>query len=818
MAMVDADWTIDRATGAIRYIGDGHDGVSPSYATVIQFHRWVQAFADDATSGASDDEHDITDDTATDRATDNIIKILSPYNIDDTAAEHLFDGSIEQGSNDSGNNDRTIYAGIVVVGSVADGTIVDVVQDHKRLKPFWGSVTAGIALNGNLAANIITRFLVKVRDTGAAIDGQRLRFQARELNDGSGEFAVTAALGNNTAALFTGNDNFHNNTDATIEGWSSIVNTEGFQELNIDGTGAAGQEFYSQWDKGLQAVNDVYERSKWIQQRPHVAEASGDQTGTDYVIDNATIVGQGQEFQARGQAEKLTSVIFDIKVAAGTPIGTVFAELIDSDAAATAIPQTPFTVLATSEVIDVSRFDAAYQATEFMFNDNVTLTASQDYFIVLRNPDADASNNLHVRGNAAGTFANRNKAEENPASTWTGQAAADLEITVNSSPVIHSQPGIMFRGITHEVLYDTEAAGPFNEAADEIIFWGTDITYDTLVGTFAVGEYVRFDDAVSGDTIASGKVLDDNGTTLMRVALEDSTGSILADNDVITGISSGATAAINVTITNDDASGGEGILLALDDNGLTGEFYIQLISGAVPDKANLPMEGRTSAATAQWADTVNSKTVSAEFLGTSTGSNILGAYGIGFEPADVGASDQFQSLDDATRTPPNNVQFDVIGVVVSEDRVLVGPEDGAAGLDRAQLTLNTSLLGATETAIVTTVAIPVDTPATGTIRVQLDTGTYRLQSYTSYTGSTFTIPSTDYSGANNATQPRNIFVSYIDKLATATTESFTTVYNADRTLFIRVRDGGGTPIKTFESTSVLGSTGGSSTVNRITDV
>ncbi len=48
MAMVDADWSVDRATKVIAYIGDDHtlSGGSPSYATVIQFHRWIQEFAD----------------------------------------------------------------------------------------------------------------------------------------------------------------------------------------------------------------------------------------------------------------------------------------------------------------------------------------------------------------------------------------------------------------------------------------------------------------------------------------------------------------------------------------------------------------------------------------------------------------------------------------------------------------------------------------------------------------------------------------------------------------------------------------------------
>jgi len=89
-------------------------------------------------------------------------------------------------------------------------------------------------------------------------------------------------------------------------------------------------------------------------------------------------------------------------------------------------------------------------------------------------------------------------------------------------------------------------------------------------------------------------------------------------------------------------------------------------------------------------------------------------------------------------------------------------------------------------------------------------------SYTSWTGSTFTIPSTDFSG-DPATAPKNVFVSYIDKLADNTYVSFTTIYSSNRDLFIRVRDGGSTPIKTFETVGTLGSAGGSATAVRTSD-
>jgi hypothetical protein len=307
--------------------------------------------------------------------------------------------------------------------------------------------------------------------------------------------------------------------------------------------------------------------------------------------------------------------------------------------------------------------------------------------------------------------------------------------------------------------------------------------------------------------INGGKVLRDTGT-ILTIALENITGNLL-DNDDITGLSSGATAKINVTITDSDKDGGEGILLALDDDGTTGTMWIQRFSGK-PPVDNLEIRGRTSGATALVNGSVTSRTIPAHFLGESTGTNLTGAYGIGFDPNDVGAQDKFFDLTNTQRVPPNNVTFTVTGLVSGEDRVLVGPR--AAGiLQKNQFALNTTMSSPTQTSCVITTSIPTDTPANGQgsnnsrLRIELDTGIYRRQDYVSYTGSTFTIPSTDYSGANQATAGNDVFVAYIDVLADAASEAFTAVYSADRDLLVRVRDGGGTPIKTFETNATFGS-------------
>ena len=271
-------------------------------------------------------------------------------------------------------------------------------------------------------------------------------------------------------------------------------------------------------------------------------------------------------------------------------------------------------------------------------------------------------------------------------------------------------------------------------------------------------------------------------------------------------------------------SGGTGQMLAINSTTAATKMWIQLLTGVVPTDGQT-ITGGTSSATVDLNVTVTPRTVSKPAVGASTGSAIIGAYGLGIETDDLAVNDTVFDLDNNAVNPPNNVTFSVgPGLVSSEDRVLVAPWDGVTtdnegfpAIEVDQFTLGTTLNGASETTVDAGSAIPGDTPSSGTIRIELDDGNYRLQSYTSWSGSSFTIPSTDYSGGNVATSGNNLYISYIDKLAASGTESFTGVYQSPRDLVVVVRDGGGTPIKQFISAAVLGATGGSSTPIRTSD-
>lgn len=630
MAFTASDWTITRQTGNIRYIGDDHGGASPSYATIIEFHRALMDLADDPNS-SGDDQIAIYDQSPTDRSTDNIVTLLDNYNIDDTAAEHLYDGSVIQSSG------AVIYDGIVNYGNTSN---IQIIQNGAVLSDDWWNSNGG--LNADSTNGISHRFLLKVRTGGADIDGRRLIGTSRTFGSTYSEFKISGtARGNNVLALSEATDLNNATAAGTVATWTTITNTEGYRAIDVDGDGS-DENYYSEWNKDSFTINQLYERMKWL--------------------------------------------------------------------------------------------------------------------------------------------------------TRDGSAST-----------IYGLNGELFRGITHE------------------------ITVDTPTGTFSAVEAVSW-------------------------------------------------------------TGGTGQMLAINSTTAATKMWIQLLTGVAPTDGQT-ITGGTSSATVDVNVTVTERTISAPFIGTSTGSALIGAYGVGIEAADLSSSDSVVDLTNTTVNPPNNVTFTVSGLV-SGDRVLVtqrgyrfdydteagGPftvgetltgvtpagtyklvqliDNGTTGtmvisepitgsvptdnttltggtsaataavdetnnavssdINYGQLSLNATLTGASVTSVVCTAAIPTDTPSTGTIRLERDDGTYTRIAYTSYTSATFTIGATDFS-TNNATAGNNLFVSYIDTATASTSENFTGVYSADRNLFIRVRDGGASPIKPFETTGTLTDAGGSTTAIRTSD-
>lgn len=259
MAITATDWTIDRSTGNIRYIGDDHAGTLPSYATVIEFHRWLQDLADDAVAAAgTGDELDITNENPSSRSTDNIITLLGNYNIDAITAEHLFDGSIIQ------SDGADIWDGIVNFGN---GDVqIQIIQDGEVLADDWWNFDGG-GLNPSVEAGISHRFMIKTRTTGVDVDGRRLIGTARRFGYTYQEFKINGtSRGNNVLALADAVDLNNQTVIGTVAGWTGItLETEGYVGLDINDDGTP-EYFYSEWnaDYPTRSINDFYERMKWL--------------------------------------------------------------------------------------------------------------------------------------------------------------------------------------------------------------------------------------------------------------------------------------------------------------------------------------------------------------------------------------------------------------------------------------------------------------------------------------------------------------------------------------------------------------------------
>lgn len=709
MAIAD-DFSVS-SNGNIRYVGSGTN------YTVIAFHRWLGDLMDDA-QAAGNDLLDITDATASERATDNLITLNSPYNIDDYTARFLYDGSIVQAGGD------TYYDGIVCFAPT--NTYLQIIQNGQILSPnFW---TTGY--NADTAQGISHRFMVKTRVGGVDIDGRRIVGQTREMGKTFSEFRINGtSRGNNVLALQFSDDLNNTTIESVIKGWTTITNTEGYRLIDVNND-TTSEPYYSEWNKAAFSINQLYERAKYLSRRATV-EASCADVGSDFAVGNGTIIAQSQSFSNGSNAQFLTRAYFQLKtVGSPSPSGTIDARIfaLTGSFGTTSAP-TGAALTTESNPVSVGSLTSTYSTVEFYFPIPFEMVAGTNYAIAVHYSGGDGSNYVHVRGLAAsGTHAG-NRAQ-NVGGTWTATATDDLNFSVQSSQKLYTVPGELFRGPTHELTMTTPRSGAFSEV--QRVSW----------------------------------------------------------------------------------PGGTGIMLAVDSAATATKMWIQVLTGTAPGTGVL-VTGALDAAEATTTGSPIERSLSYPFIGASTGSALIGGYGVGVEYADLTAADKLFDLGNVQRVPPNNVTFTVQGLVSGEDRVLVGPESGGS-LQLNQFTLNGTLSGAAVTAVVVNTAIPTDTPATGTIRILLNSGIYRRVPYTSYTGSTFTIGSTDFS-SDNATTGNNTFISYIDKLAGATSESFTSVYLADRSLFVRVRDGASTPIKTFETTGTLGSAGGSATAIRTSD-
>jgi len=288
--MAIADRIGINASGVIYYdsAANAHDHTTATaeYFTVIELHRFLQDLADDASS-SGDDLIDITNETPSDRSTDNIIQINAGYTLDDGTVgggdpiwEHLYDGSIIEAQTGS------IWDGLVVIAG--EGMDLQIIQNGVVLTDDWwnnvpnGETAGSHGLNRDVANGVSHRFMLKVNNAGTDIDGRRIVTMTREVGKTFSEFKINGtARGNNVSAL-TYTDDLNDTTDASSRSTISNV-TWGHNGIDINND-TTDEFYYSEWNMDVYNSKQFYERMKWLT-ACETALASG--TGTNATPNSA---------------------------------------------------------------------------------------------------------------------------------------------------------------------------------------------------------------------------------------------------------------------------------------------------------------------------------------------------------------------------------------------------------------------------------------------------------------------------------------------------------------------------------------------------
>jgi hypothetical protein len=823
-SLVATDWTIDRQTGNIRYGGHDHNGADPSYATVIEFHRWLQQLADDGAPAAVDDELDISATNPSQRSTDNIITLINGYNIDDGAAEHLYDGSIIQDGGD------TIYDGIINFGNA--NVQIQIIQDGAVIADDYWNYNIGDAASGGSGTTLV--------DTGIGWSTNQWAGYT-VLNTTEGCQGIAESNTNDTITFASGQ--LHKGTNQDFEAADGYLIG---QPLNPNATQGVSHRF--------------------------MIKTRAD--GVD--IDGRRLIGICRRYGN-------TYAEFKIN---GTSRGN--------------------NVLALSDTADLNNTTAPATAIGTQWDTDFSNTAG------LRDIDVDQDGSTEEYY-SEWTWINTHTIND----LYERTKGLTEDVATETAELGHGLAGNVFRGITHSFLYDTETGG-ITISTNDMLLWGTNVVFNNGSGTFTVGEAIHEDTATP---VWKGRVLGYTGAGATGSLIIDVGSDTVTTGDTFTGQSSGATADVNGTPT---AVVGGGVLHILANDDTDDLLYTQVIKGTMAADEDILYYGGTDLTAIDVSDyvavedavtAITERAISTPHIGVSTGSAIIGSYGLGVAQAKLSSSDLVFDLTDTPITPPNNVTNTVVlGSDYTDDRVLVAAWDGltldlngdptvgisgmtlATALDAddetavvvsedltdteiaaflpsagylqvvddggvirrleysgyvgatstftittttgdedflgdeaavgnsvtvGQMHLVTALTGVTETSAVVN-NIPGSTPNSGTLRIVNDEGFHIRTPYSVYDDGTdtFTITSSDWSGSgltDSAQVGNHAYVTYLDLDAVASSASFQAVYDNDLNMVVVVRDGANTPIKQFISSWAFGDSASSISVIKTTD-
>jgi hypothetical protein len=172
---------------------------------------------------------------------------------------------------------------------------------------------------------------------------------------------------------------------------------------------------------------------------------------------------------------------------------------------------------------------------------------------------------------------------------------------------------------------------------------------------------------------------------------------------------------------------------------------------------------------------------------------------------------QLIAHDGTTQVPPTFATI-TVGNLVSGDRVLVARDDGSGNILKNEYTPVAASSGATSLTIVE--SIKTDTPSSGVIRIK-----NKRYTYASYTAGTKTFNTLSPALSENIVTADDVFVPYIDKATTTTSENASFTYASNFNCRVDVRNGSGvSPIIPFTTTISVTNAGASVNASRNSDV
>lgn len=207
-------------------------------------------------------------------------------------------------------------------------------------------------------------------------------------------------------------------------------------------------------------------------------------------------------------------------------------------------------------------------------------------------------------------------------------------------------------------------------------------------------------------------------------------------------------------------------------------LYVQLLTGFAPEDNDTITQGGVTALVngTPSAQTLNIADCPFGFFAGSW----LGAFGVGFDDADLVVADKLIALDGTQQSPPNNQVGIVSGGTPTETKVFLGPSDGAGGILENEYSLAAGNNSGNGT-IVIAGTIGVAPTTGGFVRVDRGDGNFDKYEYSSKSGSTFTLVGTL---AQNYATSADCYVAWFDEIMATTPISRTYVYTGTPKLLI----------------------------------